>query len=237
VAESVVEADGDIDGRSFVTRDGSADGFGRPQESFMTLLERLKEETRACHRSIERVVPLMRPDLSITAYRAYLHRLLGYYRPVEARLGAWAGWSALGIDFEARRKVPLLERDLARLPERESAEPEPSGAPVLPELTSPARKLGCLYVLEGSTLGGQVLVRHVRRELGLQEANGCAFLAGYGTSTGRMWRSFTAALDAYARREGHDARVVDAARETFVTLEAWLSGGASSGREGTDVDP
>ena len=48
--------------------------------------------------------------------------------------------------------------------------------------------LGALYVLEGATLGGQVLRREMAQRLGVNADNGGAFLDVYGAETGRRWR-------------------------------------------------
>jgi heme oxygenase len=34
---------------------------------------------------------------------------------------------------------------------------------------------GCLYVLEGSTLGGRIITRHVKEILPVDETRGCTF--------------------------------------------------------------
>jgi heme oxygenase len=49
--------------------------------------------------------------------------------------------------------------------------------------------VGCLYVLEGATLGGQFISRHLAT-LGIGPANGGLFFHGYGAKTGEMWKSF-----------------------------------------------
>jgi heme oxygenase len=195
-----------------------------------SVLRRLREQTRVHHERIESLVPLLREDLTLEAYRAYLARLLGFYRPVERALLALAGWEETGIG-RPREKAPLLWtdlRDLGAAPEDLAALPTcPSAA--TPRLSSLPRGMGCLYVLEGAALGGQILVRHVRRVLPLPPGRGAAFLHGYGDETARRWRRFGGALCAYveglpaSRQERVQAQMIDAAAQTFLTLERWLS--------------
>ncbi|NWE37249.1 biliverdin-producing heme oxygenase, partial [Pseudomonas gingeri] len=92
----------------------------------------------------------------------------------------------------------------------------------LPPLDTPAACLGALYVLEGATLGGQILRREMAQRLGLDADNGGAFLNVYGAETGRRWKDFLdylsrVPLDAHAK-----LRAVNAARSTFSCFEQWL---------------
>ena len=92
----------------------------------------------------------------------------------------------------------------------------------MPAPGSVAEAFGCLYVLEGATLGGQVISRHLARELSLSPANGAAFFNGYGPETGPRWTAFLALLEAHAGQPEQQASVVEAARQTFLLLEQWL---------------
>ena len=71
-------------------------------------------------------------------------------------------------------------------------------------------------MLEGSTLGGQIVARHLREQLGMTAQSGGSFFAGRGDAIVPMWRQLKAALSAYG--EARSAAVepaVAAARETF----------------------
>jgi heme oxygenase len=50
-------------------------------------------------------------------------------------------------------------------------------------------------VLEGSSLGAQVISRHYRETLGLSPDHGLRYFTGYGEETGSRWRSFLACLE------------------------------------------
>jgi heme oxygenase len=52
-----------------------------------------------------------------------------------------------------------------------------------------------MYVIEGATLGGQVIVRRVNKLMRLPGPHGAGFYAGYGLHNGRMWLSFKAAAE------------------------------------------
>lgn len=192
-------------------------------------MAQLKAETAALHRGIEQVVPLMRPTLDRLAYRSYLARLLGYLRPLEEQLARFSGaLRGLGVDFEARRKTPLVVRDLLFLghdPHQLEAVPS---CRHLPAADSLAEAVGCLYVLEGSTLGGQVILRTLGPRLSLTANEGLAFLTGYAEQTGTSWRAFAESVGRFDLQGADRAAVVRGARETFATQLEWFAGGGAA---------
>ena len=92
----------------------------------------------------------------------------------------------------------------------------------LPVIDSSAACLGVLYVLEGATLGGQILRREISARLGLEADNGAAFLDVYGAATGRRWREFIEYLGNRPMTADEREAVVIAAQTTFSCFERWL---------------
>ena len=142
-----------------------------------------------------------------------LEQFHGFFWPVEARLRAVEGWGEHGVDIAARCRAALLEADLRTLGV-ETTESLPA-CWELPDLADLASGFGCLYVLEGSTLGGQYISRHIRTTLGVTPETGGRFFHGYGERTGAMWRQFGEAVTAYAVEPETKDRVVAAAVATF----------------------
>jgi heme oxygenase len=77
-----------------------------------------------------------------------------------------------------------------------------------------------MYVLEGSTLGGTFIDRHLAALPQLGEVRLRAF-SPYGAQTGAMWHAFRSATRDRVAAGGDPAAVVAAARETFAVLAAW----------------
>lgn len=92
----------------------------------------------------------------------------------------------------------------------------------LPLLTTPAQAFGCLYVLEGATLGGQLTSRLLAQRFGLGSDHGGAFFASYGEQVGPMWWGFRAALSTFAADTGTDEAIVQTACDTFAAFENWV---------------
>jgi len=191
-----------------------------------SLLAALKQGTREEHVAIERQLRLMVPGVTLDDYRDYLSRMLGYCEPLEAALAALDALPDEVPDFERRRKAGAAARDLCDLGAVAADVAALPRCADLPPLGSVARGLGCLYVLEGSTLGGQIIARHLELRLGVGPQRGGSFVRSYGPDVGPMWRAFGVGLEAYAARapDLRDA-VVAAARDTFVTLGRWLARG------------
>jgi heme oxygenase (biliverdin-IX-beta and delta-forming) len=184
-------------------------------------MSRLKLETAAEHAAIERVVPLMSPDLDRAGYAGYLSAMYSVHEPVEQALSVLVGFEAAVPDFAERKKLPLLARDLEAL-----AVGAPGRAPParLPPLDTVAEGLGVLYVLEGSTLGGRILSRHLSKTLGISPSAGGAYLASYGADLGPMWQRFGASIERFAEASGaaDTEIVVRTAKVTFERLGEWL---------------
>ena len=99
--------------------------------------------------------------------------------------------------------------------------------PDLLPLASLASGLGCLYVLEGSTLGGRIIARRARAALG-DELPVTFFTSANRLDPGAEWRTFQAALDAWwsSADEHAGGEVVAAANQTFRALQARLDSAA-----------
>jgi len=197
------------------------------------IVHALRDATREAHDRLDANSPVFAPDLDLYAYHEILGRYLTAHRALEQALEPWAtSLARRGVSLDERRKVPLLLLDRARTTSGLSTdddEHEPTFA--LPTLAS---AWGALYVMEGSTLGGQHILRALetsalaRRE-GLTRVSGLAYFTGYASRTGEMWRQFLSALGEadVADTGGRDA-IIDGARSAFALFERVLSGSASS---------
>lgn len=183
-------------------------------------MQQLRDATRVAHDRIELVLPVLDPRLTRPRYVRVLEALYGFYAPLEPLCAAAAGADSPALDLPARAKLPLLEADLGAL----GATPtEIHGLPwarQLPTVTSASQAMGVLYVLEGATLGGQIIQRQLRGSLGIDVESGAAFFVGYGARTRQMWMQFSGYLERAAGLELDDA--TRAAVETFETMERWL---------------
>jgi heme oxygenase len=181
--------------------------------------EYLRYATAHHHARIERVLNL-ETIVCPAEYRQLLARMLAFYRPMELALARTA-WGALELNHAERRKTPLLIRDLLAIgATRQEVAAVPEAA--IPDFDGHVGALGCCYVLEGATLGGQLIARHVKSVLKFGSANGAAFFNGYGRATGAMWGSFCKVLNARIQDPPSYRTAAAAACATFEHLEACL---------------
>lgn len=190
------------------------------------ILTQLKEQTASFHNDIEQndyARALMGGTMSLDAYRAYLEKFYGFIEPMERKLTERREWSAFEFELAPRLKAPLLEADLRQLG---LSDEQLSGLPrceALPDVADFSRALGYLYVIEGSTLGGQLVMRKLQASLQVQpEVNG-RYFNSYGEAVREKWKQFRELLVAVADRLGEEKRIVDGATETFVRLERWFA--------------
>jgi heme oxygenase len=181
-------------------------------QPFRHLHERLRSRTRALHDDAERALDLESRLSSIDAYRGLLRSLWQLHAGYEAAFAAQP-WLGSGIDFERRRRSDMLLTDLSVL----GVLTVPS-APPKPPIRGLFDAIGCLYVIEGSTLGGQIIFQRVRERLGASADGAASFFRGYGPETGGMWRELIEAINV-TPAHGAAADAIEAgARRTFSTF-------------------
>lgn len=193
-----------------------------------TILGLLRERTKHLHEQVERTVDLPARLCSPERYASLLARFYGFYDPLERRLADVGGYDAVGLDLAARRKAHLLRDDLAALGFGQADIDAAPRCPDLPAVADLGEALGCLYVLEGATLGGQIVRREAEKTIGVTPDRGCSFFASYGERVGAMWKEFCQALEGYAAATpGANARIAAAAVGTFDALDRWVAGGGA----------
>jgi heme oxygenase len=184
----------------------------------MTILARLKTETRAAHDRIEAAMDLDRRIASRDGYRDLLIRFYGFHRAWEEEASHKAPDRNF---FERRRKTQHLVQDLEALGlKSDDIIRLPQCRPLMP-LPAPQAVLGSMYVVEGSTLGGAIIAREVKNRLGLDAETGCAYFRSYGRDIAAMWKSFGAVLLEASSPEADDL-IVESAQKTFAVMHDWL---------------
>jgi heme oxygenase len=182
------------------------------------VLQTLRTATAHEHEQVELALDLLSPALDRARLTHVLTLLHAFWRTAEDGLDAWADrepGDAAGVDWSRRRRSALFAADLRAL----GAAPADDG-PELPAVAGTDEALGRLYVLEGSTLGGTFIDRHLATLPDLAAARGLRAFSPYGAETGAMWHAFRR----FTRERAEDPqRVVAAAGATFRSLAAWCA--------------
>jgi heme oxygenase len=190
----------------------------------MKILEAIREATSENHKRLENstlLLSISQKDLSLENYILILKKFYGFFQPLEQSIGVFqSSLSQLLPDYSTRRKAEWLQQDLNALVTDTDAKLICTD---LPKISQLAEAWGCLYVLEGSTLGGKMISRVVEACLGLGPRNGASFFNGYGEETGTRWKNFTKALTEYSTASGEDEKTIAAANETFLKFGQWIN--------------
>jgi heme oxygenase len=91
------------------------------------------------------------------------------------------------------------------------------------ELLTSGHGFGCLYVLEGSALGGRVIAKRVKQTLGLGPATGGAYFHGLGRQTASHWSDFLTALNTIPANSAMGADAEAGAIATFLAFRQAIS--------------
>lgn len=185
------------------------------------VLQDLRTGTAELHIALEKRLPFFSDTLDLPAFKRLIAAYYGFYFPLENALQR-SGSVPDDFDLTPRLKTSTLRGDLQALGLAPASLENLPICDQLPVIDSSAACLGVLYVLEGATLGGQILRREISARLGLEADNGAAFLDVYGAATGRRWREFIEYLGNRPMTADEREAVVIAAQTTFSCFERWL---------------
>jgi heme oxygenase (biliverdin-IX-beta and delta-forming) len=189
----------------------------------MEIHARLRRETACDHRRIEASLDILKPTFSLAEYRCLLLAFYGFYHPLERRLREVA---ASAPDVESMilpSRSALLARDLSALGVAQKDIADVRCCNRLPSVSSVAHIAGCVYVLEGAALGGQIIARALARSLGVSRNHGASFFVGAAAATGAGWKRTLRWLDDVVHAGADPEAVVSSARATFRAFHEWLA--------------
>lgn len=190
-----------------------ADASAR-REFSMPVHALLRHTTRDVHRRLHRhdgFASVQDGTCTLDAYRRLLLRLHGFHRPFEAAAG-----------LAPERSVWIAD-DLAYLGVDAQALASHASCAFIPRLHDDPRRVGALYVVEGSTLGGRELFHGLDRLFGAETIAGRRFFFGRGATTIDRWKDYLARLTRCASDPARTTAINEAAAETFACFEHWMA--------------
>jgi heme oxygenase len=199
------------------SRDSAIVGLKNPEPP-VDIFQQLKTGTSDIHKHIEERVPVFRPGFNLADYCQLVARFYGFLTPLETTLSGLTDLQHPDLDLKSRLKSSLLEDDLRFL----GLDPTTvRRCNRLPEVDSIQQAFGCLYVLEGSTLGAQIISRKLETDLSLRAGSGASYFNAYGAFVGQRWKDFKMFVTPRVSDRDCDT-VVATARQTFQSLFEWL---------------
>lgn len=177
----------------------------------------LKERTQKLHDEVEDRVhasKIFEGTYTPADYQLLLelhHDFLAQYE--EPIFGAFGPATAASLELPRRRKLPILQADMKHLGVVLNRDQT-----VAPITLSAAEAFGFLYVIEGATLGGNVIAKQLAKH---SEFNGMpmGYLRCYGENTGPLWHQFQRVLDTEVGEAHYDSVVRGAERAYYAMLD------------------
>lgn len=185
----------------------------------MGLREFLKAGTADLHTQIEmgsRMTRLMAPDLREEEYAQYLRHMLKFHSFVEEKIREIPEVEKVIDDCPQRLRSASLKRDLQSL----NCDIDRSPSLYHLSIRNLSQAIGVMYVLEGSSLGAQVIAKQLERHPFI-DSERLNYFRHYGPNLGKFWQRFIQNMEsAYSRNELDSEQVLAAARATFQTLNS-----------------
>lgn len=189
-----------------------------------TFLMRLRGKTANSHQLIEQnnvSQSLMSQNVTTIQYAQYLSKMYPFVQGFEKIVfPLLKHYEPLQLDD--RRKSHLIESDLALL-NYNGVQLHENDELFSTHYQTSAAALGGMYVLEGSTLGGQIISRHLSKILGNSVDGKTTYLTAYKGQTSSMWKNFLQLLCSESDRHGLEEELIDSALNTFSLLNICLS--------------
>jgi len=186
-------------------------------------LQRLRSKTANSHQLIEQNSAsqlLISKEVTIVQYAHYLKSLYGFVYGFEKMVFPILKHHLLQIND--RKKSHFIQADLTML-NQTAAQPYVSDELFSTHYPTAAAAFGGMYVLEGSTLGGQIISKHLSKVLGAAVDGKTTYLSAYANQTGTMWKSFLQLLCEAGTSNNNEDEIIDSAVNTFALLNNCLS--------------
>lgn len=186
------------------------------------IIQKIREKTLQYHDDFTGwAFKIMNASASTEEYKQVLRIFYGFYAAWEKKLDQVEFMSEVGLDMQKRKKLPLIINDMKNLGMENEIE-SLALCDYLPEMNNPAKLLGALYVIEGATLGGQLITKKIDEILGMN-GKGAEFFNSYGDNVRPYWKEFMDAINGYSEKTGIEDPVIDSTHEMYMTFNKWLT--------------
>jgi heme oxygenase len=185
------------------------------------IVSKLRTYTGTLHSELEKTpisVALLDEQVSTHNYVAYLQKMREIVAFYESNV--FPALTDTLPDLPKRKKLPLIDEDLNYL----ASDASELSAFETSLIANPsiAYALGCMYVMEGSTLGGKMILKHASKILGIIPEQGGSYFAGYGEETGYYWKTFLQTLQEYSVNHDCDTEILTGAKDTFIAIKHYF---------------
>jgi len=189
--------------------------------STASFLENLRAATTNSHTALEALpvsMSIMNPAVTNNEYALYLTLMHDVVKDAEENIFPAVYKSVEGLDVHP--KAQFIEADLKTLGTTKDTAATPLTKNLDLTKLTPAFAFGVMYVIEGSSLGGRVILKNIHGALGHDADNGAAYFSGYGAQTGSHWKAFLGALTQYENSNNCEDEIIAGANFAFDAISA-----------------
>lgn len=184
----------------------------------MLLSEKLKANTKHNHQVLEnKLLIQLKLITNKHEYASLLAIFYSFFGGLELAINKHQVVDFLP-DYPDRRKTTAIANDLIKL---EMKLPTFASGNNLPKLNTSLQVIGALYVIEGSTLGGRMIIKMLKQQINFLNVNELSFFYGYGDQTENMWKNFKIYIDKPLKLHEEDI-VIKSANDTFHQFTNWF---------------
>lgn len=186
-------------------------------------IQNLRASTADCHKQLELnslSQALLSDNVNETIYCSYLSRLYSFIKGFEQYV--YPKLDQHFLNLNDRKKAHFIEEDLKAFDITIDKNTLLEEAFFKDTYSDVFLAAGALYVLEGSTLGGQIIVKHLQKAMPSGFVNAAYFL-GYQQRTGSMWKEFLLQLTALPQSTIDEEQIIKGAITTFKMIDGLLS--------------
>jgi len=190
-------------------------------------LEKLRAATTNSHTGLEALpisLSIMNPEVTNAAYALYLDLMHDVVKDAEENIFPLVLKNAEGLDIQP--KAAFIEADLKTLGIVKTRVAQPLTQGIDTHKMTPAFAFGVMYVIEGSSLGGRVILKNINAALGHDAKSGAAYFSGYGAQTGSHWKAFLGALTQYEEINKCEDEIIAGANFAFNAISAHFTANA-----------
>lgn len=179
----------------------------------------LKLSCKEAHIKTEKtLIEKLKAINTVDDYITILTMFYGFFSPLEAQIEKHITANQLP-DIGKRKRSALILSDLQQLDYKKPL----TIAEDLPVIANYLQAVGVLYVLEGSTLGGQYIAQMLLQKPALKDhKDAITFFRGYEQENLAMWEIFIHHLQANLEKEEHLDIAMHSAIDTFSLLDEWI---------------
>lgn len=183
------------------------------------ILEKIREATSAHNGQLEEAPLPVDPARTVirSLYIEILHKLYGYYHPIELMLNRFSEINAYLPDYHQRRKSGALA-DRIRKVSGLFTGPEPCAD--LPLINSAGKAFGCIYMMEGP------MPRTIISALAMKEPGSRSWdslFKDYTHGHGARWTALQEAITLFSSQHDADDDIISGAKDTFIKFHAWMN--------------